>query len=284
MPRQILAKLLPMLGLLLLPPPGCIKPVCETKNDCPTGSVCSGGACIKACTADPDCPSGKYCDQSSGLCATGCRSSADCANGDVCVQNQCWTLTSSVPSADGGQDDTAVCSCLAAPHACLEDINPASSTAGTSVCEPSAPPRATVLFFGNVGCGHCQGIFGNLLTIESQLRSEGLDPRLAFVQLKTFTFTGDEVSTTFPTHRGPVLQDTDGEDMWGLYGADWYDVKIIDSQGCLSAFFAWPDTGNLISDGELQEPGQRLKDAWRAAMGTECHPMPDAGPADEVGP
>jgi hypothetical protein len=221
------------------------------------------------------------------------------------VKNQCRTTTSPAPSADGGLADGGLddgglddgglddgglddgsapaCSCLQAPPACLYDINPASTTAGTLVCEPGAPPQATVLFFGNVGCSHCQIIFGNLLLIESQLRSEGFAPMLAFVQLKDYSYTGDQVTSTFPTNKGPVLQDTASEDMWGIYGASWYDVKIIDSHGCLSAFFAERDTQNLISDGEIQAPGKLLKDAWRAAMGTECHAPPDAGADAEAG-
>jgi hypothetical protein len=286
--RQILGKLILMPGLFLLVSPGCTKSVCETKNDCPVGNLCSNGACIKACTADTECPNGKFCDRPTGLCATGCRSSSDCVNGEVCVQNQCWAMTT--PSADGGLDDggALACGCLQAPNACRNDINPASTTAGTLVCQPSAPARATVLFFGNVGCSQCQVIFGNLLLIESQLRSEGFDPVLVFVQLKDFSPTGDQVTSTFPTHTGPVLQDLASEEaasdnIWSIYGALWYDVKIIDSHGCLSAFFARPDTENLISNGQLQTPGTLLKDAWRAAMGSECHAPPDAGAGPEVG-
>jgi hypothetical protein len=284
--RPILARLVPMLGLFFLASPACTKSVCETKNDCPVGNLCSNGACIKACTADTDCPSGKFCDRPTGLCQMGCRDSSDCANGDACVKNQCRTPASPVPSADGGLDDGSApaCLCLQAPPACLYDINPASTTAGTLACEPGAPPRATALFFGNVGCSHCQTIFGNLLLIESQLRSEGFDPILVFVQLKDWTYTGDQVISTFPTHRGPVLQDTASEDMWGTYGANWYDVKLIDSHGCLSAFFASTETQGLISDGELRSPGRLLKDAWRAAMGRECHAAPDAGLSAEAGP
>ena len=282
--RQTLERTLLLVGLFVVASPSCVRSVCETKDDCPVGNVCSSGACVKPCTADTDCPYGRFCD-TTGLCATGCRSSADCANGEVCEQNQCWSVTSPAQSADGGQGDggAPACSCLAAPRACLYDINPASTTVGTLVCEPSDPPRGTVLFYGNIGCSHCQTIFGNLLLIESQLQSEGFDPMLVFVQLKTWTYTGEQVTSTFPTHRGPVLQDTDSEDMWGMYGADWYDVKIIDSHGCLSAFFTSPDTENLLSGGEVQGPGTLLKDAWRAAMGSECHTMPDAGSADEVG-
>jgi hypothetical protein len=140
-----------------------------------------------------------------------------------------------------------------------------------------------VLFFGNIGCSHCWTIFGDLLFIESQLRGEGFDPVLVFVQLKSFTYAGDQVTSTFPTHRGPVLQDTASEDMWGIYGADWYDVKIIDPSGCLSAFFASDVTQSLISGDQLLASGMLLKDAWRAAMGTGCPVRPDAGPADEVG-
>jgi hypothetical protein len=106
---------------------------------------------------------------------------------------------------------------------------------------------------------------------------------LVFVQLKTSSYTAEQVTSAFPTHTGPVLQDTDSEDMWGSYSADWYDVKIIDSHGCLSGFFVSVDTANLMSEGQLQAPGMLVKDAWRAAMGTECHAMPDAGSAAEAG-
>jgi hypothetical protein len=283
--RRFLASFLPALGLFLVGFPGCIRSVCETKNDCPVGNLCSSGVCIAPCTADPDCPGGKFCDQATGLCATGCRSNSDCANGAVCAQNQCWAISTPAEPADGGQsgDGASSCSCLQAPRACLKDINPASATAEMLVCEPSSPPRATALFFGNLGCSHCQAIFDNLLFIESRLHNEGLDPLLVFVQLKTYSYTGEEVSATFPTHTGPVLQDTSGDDMWGSYGADWYDVKIIDAHGCLSAFFTETDTQRLASGGQLQPSGKLLEDAWRAAMGAECPAMLDAGAGAEVG-
>jgi hypothetical protein len=314
--RQILGRLALVLGLVFAASPGCTKSVCETTSDCPVGNFCSGGTCVKACVADTDCPSGKFCDKPTGLCQLGCRSSSDCVNGEECVKNQCRPTTGPAPSTDGGSaggglddggfDDgglpgggldgglpgggldgggAPVCSCLPAPFACLYDINPASPTTGKLVCEPSVPPRPTVLFFGNLGCSHCQSIFRNLLLIESQLWSEGLGPMLAFVQLKDYTYTAGEVTSILPTHTGPVLQDTGSEDMWGVYDADWYQVKVIDSRGCLSALFSSDDTMNLVgADQELQAAGQRLKDAWRAAMGTECHLLPDAGPADDVGP
>jgi hypothetical protein len=287
MPR-ISTTALSSLLLLFVAQPGCIRSVCETKSDCPVGNLCSGGVCIKPCTADIDCPSAKYCDTPSGLCALGCRSSSDCASGAACVQNQCWTVTSPASPADGGSDDggAAGCSCLRAPRACLKDINPASDSAGSLVCEPGASPYTAALFFGNVGCSHCQHIFGDLLRIQAQLHDEGLTPTLVFVQLASFTPSGNEVASTFPSHTGPVLQDTDSEDMWHTYGADWYQVKIIDSYGCLSAFFTSPDTLNLVSGGQLQATGKLLKDAWRSATTAECHAMNDAGTADgaiEVG-
>jgi hypothetical protein len=288
---KTLGKLFPILGLFLVTTPGCTKSVCETTNDCPVGNWCSNGTCIKDCTADTDCPDGKFCDKPTGLCQLGCRSNSDCAAGNECARNQCRPATSPAPSTDGGPADGGLdsggapaCTCSQAPTACLYDLNPASTTTGTLVCEPKAPPRATALFFGNIGCSHCQSIFGNLLVIESQLRSEGFDPTLVFVQLKDQTYTAAQVTSTFPTHTGPVLQDTGSEDMWGIYGADWYEVRIIDSHGCLSAFFASSDTQDLISAGELQASGRLLKDAWRAAMGTECPAPPDAGLSDEVGP
>jgi hypothetical protein len=280
----MLRPILPTVALFLVALPACTKSVCETDPDCPVDDVCSSGACIPACKADTDCPDGKFCETTNGHCQPGCRSSSECANGGECIKHQCWTTTSA--AVDGGLDGGGppACTCLQAPAACLYDINPASGTAGKLVCEPNVPPRASLLFFGNIGCSHCQGIFGNLLVIGAQLRSEGLDPTLVFVQLKDWTYTGAEVTSTFATHNGPVLQDTASEDLWRVYGADWYDVRIIDSRGCLSAFFASGDTQNLMGDGELRESGKLLKDAWRSAMGTECHAPPDAGLADEVGP
>jgi hypothetical protein len=276
---QILKKLLPLVGLLVAVSAGCTNSVCETNNDCPVGNVCvSGGACAKGCTADTECPQGNICDLTSSLCKTGCRSSSDCANGQVCAHNLCFDVSSPAQSMDGGLDDggALTCSCLQSPRGCLKDINPNSTTVGTLVCEPSTPARAALLFFGNVDCSHCQNIIANLLVIQSQLRGEGLDPLLVFVQLKTFTYSPDHVKATFPTHTGPVLQDTDSDDVWGAYGADWYQVKIIDSHGCLSAFFAPPDTEYLMSGGQLKAPGEQLKDAWRASMGSDCHALSDA--------
>lgn len=304
---EILRKLTPMLGLSLVLASGCIKSVCENDSDCPSGKFCdrSGAnicqpgcryntecltgyvcdtrgekrACVRACSNDGDCPAGKFCDKGTTLCEPGCRSDADCPSDNTCVKNKCWPVISSLPQADAGSEDdagTLVCSCLRAPRACLVDINPSSSTSGATVCEPSDPPRATAMFFGNVGCSHCQNIFSQLLEIESQLRSEGLDATLAFVQLNTWDYTGEQVTSTFPTHRGPVLQDTTSTNLWEVYGADWYEVKIIDTHGCLSAFFAPAETMNLISSGHLTTAGTRMKEAWRSAMSSECHVLPDA--------
>jgi hypothetical protein len=270
MMRRILGRLLLTCGMFLVAFPGCTKSVCETKNDCPADSRCNGGVCVKGCSADTECPDGRFCDMQTGLCQAGCRTSADCPNEEECVKNQC-------------RPKTGACTCSQAPAACLYDINPASTTAGKLVCEPGAPPRPALLFFGNLGCSHCQSIFGNLLVIESQLQSEGYDPTLVFVQLMDFTYTGEEVASTFPTHQGPVLQDTSSENMWSTYAAHWYDVRIIDTRGCLSAIFVDPDTQNLLSNGELQATGSLVKDAWRSAMGSECHAPIDAGLADEVG-
>lgn len=277
MSSESLRKFSPILGLSLLLVSGCIKSVCETDSDCPDGRKCPSGTCIKPCASDNECSPGKVCDRNTGLCQTGCRNDSECPSEKVCVQNQCWPMTSSLSPMDGGPEDggALVCSCLPAPRACLVDINPASPTTGTSACQPG--PRASVLFFGNVGCSHCQHIFGQLLDMEAQLRREGFDPTLAFVQLKDWSYTGAQVTATFPTHQGPVLQDTASDDMWGAYSADWYEVKIIDSHGCLSAFFASPDTMNLMSSGRLQTSGSKVMEAWRSAMGADCHVLPDAG-------
>jgi hypothetical protein len=267
-----------MLGLSLVLASGCIKSVCENKTDCPAGNTCIEGACIKECVVDGDCPLGKFCDKGTRVCETGCRNNGDCPSDNTCVHNKCWPVNSSVEVDGGAEDDggALACSCLQAPRACLVDINPSSSTSGSSLCEPSVP-TATLMFFGNLGCSHCQSIFSQLLEIESQLRSEKLDPTLAFVQLNTWDYTGEQAASTFPTHRGPVLQDTTSTNLWDLYGADWYEVKIIDTHGCLSAFFAPPDTMNLVSSGDLTTAGTLVKEAWRSAMSSECHVLPDAG-------
>ena len=152
------------------------------------------------------------------------------------------------------------------------------------MCEPGDPPRATLLFFGNVGCSHCQSIFGHLLEIQSQLRGEGLDPTMAFVQLKDYECTAAQVASTFPSHSGPVLKDTVSDGMWDAYHADWYEVKIIDMRGCLSAFFAPPDTTSMISGGDLLTAGRQVKEAWRSAMTGACHALVDAGQATESTP
>jgi hypothetical protein len=309
MTSKILRKLSPMLGLSLVMLSGCIKSVCESNSDCPSDKRCdkTTNRCAPACATDGDCLAGNFCNLATNLCVAGCRSSSECPSENACVNHECWSVNSSTPQTDGGPKDVGpadggtedggtvngapdaggplACSCLRAPHACLVDINPASSTAGTSVCEPSDPPRATLLFFGNVGCSHCQSILGQLLEIQSQLRKEGFDPTMAFVQLKTYDYTAktDIVASTFPEHQGPVLQDTDSGNMWDAYKADWYEVKIIDTHGCLSAFFASPETMSMISGGRLLTSGTQVKEAWISAMGNECHALVDAGVAPPSG-
>jgi hypothetical protein len=288
----------------------CIK-ACAADTDCPNGKFCDKptGLCQMGCRSSSDCTSGEECIKNQCRPTSSPDPSPDGrpAGGGIEDGGLDDGGLDDGGIEDGGLDDggiedggiddgglpsgvpdsagAPVCSCLPAPFACLYDINPASPTTGKLVCEPGVPPRATVLFFGNLGCSHCQGIFRNLLLIESQLRGEGLSTALVFVQLKDYTYTASEVTSILPTHLGPVLQDTSSEDFWKIYNADWYEAKIIDSHGCLAALFYSVDTMDLVGEGQQLRPsGQLLKDAWRSAMGTACHMLPDAGPADDVGP
>lgn len=205
----------------------------------------------------------------------GCLSDRECGTGR-CIDLRCRALGSSTaPSASptdaGAPSDAessgspAPCSCPLAPEVCLSDINPASDSFGTKTCIAVGPSPGVVLFFGNVTCSHCQSIFKNLLTISSKLRSDQLEPKLAFVQLKTFAHTPAVVSSTFPQHHGPVLQDTESDDAWSSYAADWYDVIVVDSHGCLGQHYRAEQTFNLSGNAGLE-----LEKAWRASLSNEC--------------
>jgi hypothetical protein len=104
------------------------------------GLVLLEGGCLvdSQCRASYDCPSGETCQLSTGKCYVECNEDKDCTVGGLsvgktCTQNQCrFLFDERVP----------------APGFCLEDINPKTSTHGTSLCLSALKNKVVLLFFG----------------------------------------------------------------------------------------------------------------------------------------
>jgi hypothetical protein len=56
---------------------------CKLDTECPAATPqCVGGACVKACTADPECGAGHFCDQ--GACVLDTRPVTNCTDDLQC--------------------------------------------------------------------------------------------------------------------------------------------------------------------------------------------------------
>ncbi|HEY2748133.1 MAG TPA: carboxypeptidase regulatory-like domain-containing protein [Polyangia bacterium] len=117
-----------------------------TVTACPNGQVCSGGACVAACT-DRCAPGATQCSgtgvQSCELKATGCRDWSDpipCASGDVCSGGNCVTsCTDQCAMGDErcvGSDSLQTCNMQAS--GCLDwslaQLCPGGGTCTSNMC------------------------------------------------------------------------------------------------------------------------------------------------------
>jgi Cys-rich repeat protein len=105
-----------------------------------TTAVALDAGCLveSQCRADYDCPSGQSCNSRSGACYLECSEERDCyvngaSVGKSCSQNKCRYLF----------DER-----VAAPDFCLADVNPKSTTHGSSVCLSALKGKVVLLFFG----------------------------------------------------------------------------------------------------------------------------------------
>lgn len=247
----------------------CVDSRCTRDSECPTGEVCqtaTGSCVVPECISTGSCPQGTVCKDFA--CVTGCRTSAECAENETCFDERCVEMAGD-------------CECPVAPGFCELDVNPRSPTAGDEICLSKSFPTGALLFFGSVKCSHCRYVYDALLTMQQELKAEGDDPRIVWMQLKDVQVDADDVESALGDQVvEPIIQDTDALELWTAYDADWYDVVLIDSHGCLAAHMG-PLTDEQIN-GDLHED---LKGAWRKAMSADCaegvpdvtEAAPDAG-------
>ncbi len=235
----------------------CVESACFTQSDCPDGKVCfADGKCrVPDCTSHADCGQKKVCE--SYVCVDGCTKPEECGEGQTCSSNRCVPIDEQ-------------CQCPSAPGFCLKDVNPASASLGTQVCSDALAGKAVVLFFGSIACSHCHTLYNRLLEIRDGLVADGVQPNLLFVNLKTVPLDPGAISSLMPNATLPLLQDTEEVDVWGMFSATWYEVVLIDKNGCL----AW-HSGDLSSGGLEGAAGEAFVQKWKQAEQAECGVVPD---------
>jgi len=241
------------LVLVIVTLAGCVKQVCFGDSECPSGKVCSDtGQCVTPqCTADTQCGEKQVCEKHQ--CVEGCIDAGQCPDGFMCSSRRC------VAVAQG-------CDCPAVPDLCLEDINPSSSLSGKSLCLREMDGAPLVMFFGSVACPTCHVVFSHLADIHESLLSQGTDSQLVFVNLKSVALGPAAVGSMMPDVSEPVLQDTEESDLWDALGADWYEIVIVDKNGCL-AWHSGPLAGT-ISDADVRDG---IRAQWQAAAEAQCN-------------
>lgn len=253
-----------VLGALLLFTQSCVESACYTHSDCPDGQVCgSNGKCRQPeCTSHDECGDRQVCENYS--CVEGCVEQSDCDDNQVCSSNRCVALNQQ-------------CDCPSAPIFCLQDVNPQSGAVGKDVCLDHFAGNGVVLFFGSIACPHCHGLFKRLEAIKETLKAEGLSPVLLFVNLKSVVLDGPTVQSLMDFATEPLLQDTDTQDVWGDFGADWYEVVMINRNGCMAAHL-----GPLSENDLVDEPGAEFAEKWRKAANAACNTDADLVQQDVV--
>lgn len=235
---------------------GCIAQRCLRDADCGNDLVCrpADGLCTEPeCATNAECGTGKICEHR--FCTEGCGTDGDCAPNERCVDRRCRTVA-----------DT--CDCPLAPTACGTDLNPRSTTAEAEVCVPRDFPDGTAIFFGSIYCGHCTANLAALWDRMTELEADGLHPNLMWIQLGRATATPDAVGELLDAAWDfPVIQDDEAGTLWQAFNADWYHLVIVDTHGCTDATRHF---GPLSTYGTAGEEGDRILDAWRAALSDEC--------------
>ena len=242
-----------LLALACLLFSACVESKCMRNEDCASGQVCvvETGVCVDAeCIEHDDCGDGLICEDS--FCVEGCVETSDCGLGQSCYNNRCAETQSE-------------CGCPVASTFCGVDLNPRSDTSGQMVCVSDSYPSGVALFFGSVKCSICRDIFSGVMEIRASLVTDGEDPHVIFVQLKTRPVDPSEVQTSLGSANAAVVQATESQDIWEAYNASWYDLILVDSFGCLTEHFE-----DLHASGVEGDVGDQIETAWRDAMSDEC--------------
>ena len=249
--QTLLSLSLLVFGALLFT--GCVESKCLRNEDCSGDQICivETGACVAPdCTSHDDCGTGLICEDA--FCVAGCLTTSDCDLGQSCYNNRCAETQSE-------------CGCPVASTFCGTDINPRSETSGQEVCVFDSYPSGVALFFGSVKCSICTSIFFQLMEIKAALETDGEDPEIIFVQLKTRPVSPSEVESGLGSANAAVVQATESQDIWEAYNASWYDLIMVDSFGCLTEHYE--DLTAAQVEGDV---GEDIDAAWRDAMSDEC--------------
>jgi hypothetical protein len=85
----------------------CVRPVCDTADECPSGRVCTfvERVCDRACDADSDCASGESCVPGQHVCRGTCGQTSDCQSGERCdlASGLCKPVTCADATTCGGR-------------------------------------------------------------------------------------------------------------------------------------------------------------------------------------
>jgi hypothetical protein len=241
----------------------CVESRCIEHEDCPAGLMCvaATGVCsAPECLSDSSCGRGRICDDY--LCVPGCVTNDDCDLPRECRDRQCVLVGTG-------------CDCALAGEFCLTQINPDAPSPGAELCIPTADHTARLLFFGSVACSHCRDIYASLLARRDDLRAEGLDARILWMQWKDYPVEPSDIVLFLGENDVEVVADDEATDAWGRMGVfEFYHVIVVDTFGCTAGH--WGPVTPAEIDGTL---GDDMTDAWRNALEGDCPDPVDPGGA-----
>ena len=73
--------------------------LCNSDDDCKSGTICISGTCRAQCSQDSDCEAGEKCTD--GACVIHCNADGDCLSGEVCHNGVCINATCIDLDGDG---------------------------------------------------------------------------------------------------------------------------------------------------------------------------------------
>lgn len=196
------------------------------------------------------------CNPNQELC-TEADASADAVAGE-CTGPTADAIRTS--TSDGSTPDCPSCEGATMPSFTLEDVQPLSCGYGQSYGLDVFEGQTLLVTLLSAGCSFCQEQIGLLEQIQLELSLEGHDVAMVAINLDSQAGRPELLTDRCSF---PVLQDTESDDVWGMYQGRKDDIYIYGADGTLRSFFRANEGPSLIL--ATEEGYANVRDALRDA-------------------
>lgn len=163
-------------------------------------------------------------------------------------------------ASDGSTPDCPSCEGADIPSFTLEDVQPLSCGYGESYGLDVFEGQTLLVTLLSAGCSFCQQQVGYLEQMQIELSLEGHDVEMVAINLDSQAERSEMLTDRCSF---PVLQDTESDDVWGMYQGRKDDIYIYGADGTLHSFFRSGEELSLILSTE--EGYANVRDALRDA-------------------